>query len=185
MRGTCINYVSSENLTVRQYQVVCILHMSLIRTSFAGDLQSMSWLAMAFGGICGSLSGGYALTNLRIDTIFLLFSALPSLQLLSCALVEENSADSKVLLDSSNSKSSKEVNGNAHTIDGDGFLNKKSGSRSFRRKKSQKDRKKREAVSSKLQSVEKVDSLASSWFHSLKSAAYSLCRAFGKPIIFR
>ncbi|KAL3530714.1 hypothetical protein ACH5RR_010036 [Cinchona calisaya] len=30
-------------------------------TSFAGDLQSMSWMAMALGGICGSLFGGFAL----------------------------------------------------------------------------------------------------------------------------
>ncbi|POO00388.1 Folate-biopterin transporter [Trema orientale] len=155
------------------------------RASFSGDLQSMSWLAMAFGGICGSLSGGHALSNLETDTIFLLFSALPSLQLFSCAMVEESSVGSKVPLDSSNSENFKEVNGNSSSMDGDSFLDKKSSTSISRRKKSQKDHKRRVAVPSKLRSVENVDSLASSWFHSLKSAAYSLCRAFGKPIIFR
>ncbi|KAA8523701.1 hypothetical protein F0562_010124 [Nyssa sinensis] len=67
------------------------------KASFAGDLQSISWMTMAFGGICGSLFGGYALTNLQIDKIFLLFSVLPTLQLLSCGLVKENSAGIKVL----------------------------------------------------------------------------------------
>ena len=143
----------------------------------------MSWLAMAFGGICGSLSGGYALTNLNVDAIFLLFSALPSLQLLSCGLVEENSVGSKVVQDSSDSKSSSKVNGDSSTTDRDSFSDKKSSISISRRKKSQKDHKKR--VANSLQSVEKVDSLASSWFHSLKSAVYSLCHAFGKPIIFR
>ncbi|KAF4373458.1 hypothetical protein CsatB_015975 [Cannabis sativa] len=155
------------------------------RASFAGDLQSMSWLAMAFGGICGSLSGGYALTNFKIDTIFLLFAILPSLQLLSCGLVKENSVSSKVL-DSSTLENSSKANGNSSSMDGDDFLDKKSSSSTFRRKKSQKDNKAVAAViSTELENVVKVDSLASSWFHSLKSAAYSLCCAFGKPIIFR
>ncbi|KAH9328292.1 hypothetical protein KI387_000400, partial [Taxus chinensis] len=59
------------------------------RAAFAGDLQSLSWLAMAVGGIAGSLIGGYALSNLRIDTIFLLFSLFPTVQLFACSLVEE------------------------------------------------------------------------------------------------
>ncbi|XP_054810559.1 probable folate-biopterin transporter 4 isoform X3 [Prosopis cineraria] len=56
------------------------------RASFAGDLQSISWMAMALGGICGSLLGGYVLSNLQIDTIFLLFAVLPTIQLISCQL---------------------------------------------------------------------------------------------------
>ncbi|RWR94891.1 Biopterin transport-related protein BT1 [Cinnamomum micranthum f. kanehirae] len=56
----------------------------LDRAAFAGDLQSVSWSAMALGGICGSLLGGYTLNNLQIGTIFLLFSILPTIQLLSC-----------------------------------------------------------------------------------------------------
>ena len=45
-----------------------ISQLHLIRASFAGDLQTISWLAMALGGICGSLLGGFALTNLQTTT---------------------------------------------------------------------------------------------------------------------
>ncbi|KAL5548326.1 hypothetical protein UlMin_003557 [Ulmus minor] len=151
------------------------------RASLAGDLQSMSWLAMALGGIFGSLSGGYALTNLQIDTIFLLFSVLPSIQLFSCGLVEENPISSQVLPDISYSESSNKVNGNNSDIDGDIFSDKKLNKSTSRRKKSKKENKKREVVPGKLQSPEKVNSL----FSSLKAAASSLCLAFKKPIIFR
>ncbi|KAK7861588.1 putative folate-biopterin transporter 4, partial [Quercus suber] len=88
------------------------------RASFAGDLLTISWLAMALGGICGSLLGGFALTNLQIDTIFLLFSILPAIQLLSCGLVEDNSVDSN------NSRGSQVVNGNS-IQDEDNSLGKK------------------------------------------------------------
>lgn len=163
-----------------------ILHIPLIiRASFAGDLQSVSWLAMALGGICGNLSGGYALINIDIDTIFLLFSILPSLQLLSCFLVEENSVDNKVLPEFSNSESSHGLNGNNIILDEDSFFEKKSKHSTSRRKKSQKDNKKKAAITTKLQTLEKVDPLASRWFHSLKAATYSLCRTFRQPIIFR
>ncbi|EXB50278.1 hypothetical protein L484_017815 [Morus notabilis] len=153
--------------------------------SFAGDLQSMSWLAMALGGICGNLSGGYALTNLNTETIFLLFAALPFMQLVSCGLVEENSVGNNVLPESFNSKSSNGVNGNNGNLDGDGFRDKKSNISTLRRKKSQKDHKKNVVISNKLQSVENADSLASSLFQSLKTATYSLFCAFRKPIIYR
>eukprot|EP01018_Ginkgo_biloba_P018052 Gb_20691 [translate_table: standard] len=59
------------------------------RAAFAGDLQSLSWIAMAMGGIAGSLIGGLALSDLRIDIIFLLFSIFPTIQLFACGLVEE------------------------------------------------------------------------------------------------
>ncbi|KAF3516179.1 hypothetical protein DY000_02063038 [Brassica cretica] len=52
------------------------------RASFS-NLQSVSRCAMAFGGICGSLLGGYALNNFKMETICLLFTILPALQLLS------------------------------------------------------------------------------------------------------
>ncbi|XVE91990.1 hypothetical protein REPUB_Repub01dG0058500 [Reevesia pubescens] len=68
---------------------------------FAGDLQSISWLAMTFGGVYRSMLGGYALTNL--DIIFLPFFVLPAIQLFSCRLVEENSMDCEVLSKFSNS----------------------------------------------------------------------------------
>ncbi|KAF3955397.1 hypothetical protein CMV_019382 [Castanea mollissima] len=148
------------------------------RASFAGDLQTISWLAMALGGICGSLLGGFALTNLQIDTIFLLFSILPAIQLLSCALVEENSVDSN------NSSSSRLVNGNS-IQDEDNSLGKKSDIGNLRRKKSQKNRKQKAVVPSESKIPEKVDSLALRLFNSLKAAAYSLCHAFKQPIILR
>lgn len=153
------------------------------RASFAGDLQSISWLAMAFGGICGSLTGGYALTNLHIHTIFLLFSVLPSMQLLSCGWVEENSVDSKVLPESE-LKNYHGVNGNSSFLDEDSFSEKKSNISISRRKKSNKGSKKK-TVTSKVQISGKVDSLASRWFHSLKAATFSLCRAFKQPMILR
>nr|XP_048323524.1 probable folate-biopterin transporter 4 isoform X2 [Ziziphus jujuba var. spinosa] len=162
------------------------------RASFAGDLQSVSWLAMALGGIFGSLSGGYALTNLDIETIFLLFSVLPSIQLLSCFLVEENSVGSKVLPEFSDSESSHGLNGKNSTdntngiLDKDSFFEKKSKHSTSRRKKSQKDSKKKLVVPTKHQSPEKVDSVTYSWwFHSLKAATYNLCRTFRQPLIFR
>lgn len=153
------------------------------RASFAGDLQSISWLAMAFGGICGSLTGGYALTNLHIHTIFLLFSVLPSMQLLSCGWVEENSVDSKVLPESE-LKNYHGVNGNSSFLDEDSFSEKKSNISISRRKKSNKGSKKK-TVTSKVHISGKVDSLASRWFHSLKAATFSLCRAFKQPMILR
>lgn len=64
------------------------------RATYAGDLQSLSWLAMAIGGIAGSLIGGYALSNLRIRMIYLLFSIFPTIQLFACSLVEEKSSSS-------------------------------------------------------------------------------------------
>ncbi|KAL4201150.1 hypothetical protein AMTRI_Chr02g214750 [Amborella trichopoda] len=68
------------------------------REAFAGELQSLSWSAMALGGISGSLIGGYALTNLRIETIFLLFSIFPTVQLFSCGLVKEIPSCDEVLV---------------------------------------------------------------------------------------
>ena len=62
----------------------------MIRAKFAGDLQSVSWMAMALGGICGSLLGGYALINFQMENIFLLFAVLPMLQLLSCTFDKES-----------------------------------------------------------------------------------------------
>ncbi|KDP39102.1 hypothetical protein JCGZ_00859 [Jatropha curcas] len=155
------------------------------RASFAGDLQSISWLSMALGGICGSLLGGYALTNLHIDTIFLLFSVLPTIQLLSCGLVRENSIGSKVLSESSNSVGSTHmVNGNGINLDEDIFLEKKSNRSTSRRKKSQKNSTKKTAINTKSQISEK-DPFALGLLQSLKAATYSLLRAFRQPIILR
>jgi hypothetical protein len=115
--------------------------MPLNRATFAGDLQSISWLSMALGGIWGSLLGGHALNNLPIDKIFLRFSVLPAIQLLSCGLVGENSADSKFYPESANSSNSHPVNGNGSISDEDSILLKRSNTSTSRRKKSQKKEK--------------------------------------------
>ncbi|XP_043688059.1 probable folate-biopterin transporter 4 [Telopea speciosissima] len=155
------------------------------RAAFAGDLQSMSWLAMAVGGICGSLLGGFALTNLQIETIFLLFSILPAMQLLSCGLVEEDSLGVKGLLELSNSRSSHREDRNGSISDSDDSSVKNSKASTTRRKKSHKNSKKRKFISTGSETLQKDGSLAEQWFQSLKSAIYSLCRAFGQPIILR
>ncbi|XP_022716924.1 probable folate-biopterin transporter 4 [Durio zibethinus] len=154
---------------------------------FAGDLQSISWLAMAFGGVCGSLLGGYALSNLKIDIIFLLFSVLPAIQLFSCGLVQENSTGSEVLSEFSNPSDSHLLNGKTNNLDEDSSLEKKSNASARRRKKGQKKSKKTRLMPRKAQtqSPEKGKFLALLWFQSLKDATYSLCRAFKQPIIFR
>ncbi|KAF2285765.1 hypothetical protein GH714_007713 [Hevea brasiliensis] len=156
------------------------------RASYAGDLQSISWLSMALGGICGSLLGGYALTNIQIETIFLLFSVLPAIQLLSCVLVRENYVGSKVLPEFASSVSSSHlVNGNDIILDEDSFLARKSNRSASRRKKSQKHNAKRTAISTKSRIPEKHNYLTLGWLHSLKAATYSLIDAFRQPIILR
>ncbi|KAK6946875.1 Biopterin transporter family, partial [Dillenia turbinata] len=152
------------------------------RSAFAGDLQSTSWLAMAFGGICGSLFGGYALTNLQIDKIFLLFSILAFLQLLSSFLVEENSTDAKHFQELESSPIGHE---NTIVSDEDKSLVKKSKSGTSRRKKNPKNSKKYQSITRKTMVPEKHGSLALQWFHSLKMATYSLCRAFKQLMILR
>lgn len=155
----------------------------LERASFAGDLQSVSWMAMAMGGICGSLLGGYALDNLQIDNIFLLFSVLPTIQLFSCGFTKESSLGGKILPEFSTSSGS--IFENGIKLDEDKFLAEKSKTSTSRRKKSQKDSKKLAVITSKFQTPEKDGSLASQWFQSLKMATYTLFRAFRQPMILR
>ncbi|XP_022734910.1 probable folate-biopterin transporter 4 [Durio zibethinus] len=154
---------------------------------FAGDLQSISWLAMAFGGVCGSLLGGYALANLEIDIIFLLFSALPAVQLFSCGLVQENPIGGELLSEFSNLSDSHLLNGKTNNLDEDSSLEKKSNFGARKRKKSKKKSKKTQFMPRKVetQSPGKGKSLALQWFLSLKDATYSLCCAFKQPIILR
>ncbi|TYG37861.1 hypothetical protein ES288_D13G175100v1 [Gossypium darwinii] len=157
------------------------------KASFAGDLQSLSWLSMAFGGVCGSLLGGYALTNLEIDIIFLLFSILPAIQLFSCGLVEESSMGGEVLSDFCISSDSHHLNGKANDLDEDSSLEKKSNVSTRKRKKIQKKSKKTQLTRRKAQTLSpgKGESLPLLWFQSLKYATYNLCRAFKQPMILR
>ncbi|PSR96292.1 Folate-biopterin transporter like [Actinidia chinensis var. chinensis] len=154
------------------------------RASFAGDLQSISWMAMAFGGICGSLLGGYALTNLQIENIFLLFSILPAMQLFSCGLIKEDDVGGKVLADFSTKNSSEMENGSNTALDAANF-SVKSKTITSRKKKTQRKSKKRLHNTSKFQVPEKDGSLVSRWFQSLRVASSSLLRAFRQPIILR
>lgn len=151
----------------------------LFRASFAGDLQSVSWFAMAVGGICGSLLGGYALTNLKIETIFLLFTVLPALQLLSCALVDEiptsNENETFPELLDSNEFEEKSSDNYSDT--------KKSTTR--RRKGKKQSGKGASNYGKSVTQKKQSKSLASQLFQSLKAATYELCRAFKQPIIFR
>jgi hypothetical protein len=61
----------------------------LFRAAYAGDLHSMSWFAMALGGMLGGGMGGFALASLGVKWIFLLFSVFPVLQLAICMFVDE------------------------------------------------------------------------------------------------
>uniref|UniRef100_A0A0D6R6R0 Major facilitator superfamily (MFS) profile domain-containing protein n=1 Tax=Araucaria cunninghamii TaxID=56994 RepID=A0A0D6R6R0_ARACU len=74
------------------------------REAYAGDLQSLSWLSMAIGGITGSIVGGLALSDLRIDIIFILFSAFPAIQLFACSLVEEKPSSSSKAVEETNNE---------------------------------------------------------------------------------
>ncbi|KAF5179172.1 Folate-biopterin transporter like [Thalictrum thalictroides] len=153
------------------------------RVAFAGDLQSLSWLGMALGGICGSLLGGYALQNLQINTIFLLFAVLPSIQLISCGLVEEDFSSIKVLPELANLSSHQE-NGNSSVLDTETNIVVKYKVTS-RRRKGNKTKRTKQVTKTKYETPKKDDTLAVRLFHSLKSAIYSLCRAFKQPIILR
>lgn len=153
------------------------------RASFAGDLQSISWMAMALGGICGSLLGGYALVSLQIGKIFLLFSVLPTIQLFSCGLVEENRVEGKVLPEFSTLNGSNLTNWNG--LDENKLSSLRSKTSTSRRKKGQKTSAVAPPITSKLKTPEKNVSLMSQWFQSLKMACYSLFRAFCQPIILR
>lgn len=137
----------------------------------------MSWIAMALGGICGSVLGGYALDGLPIDKIFLLFTTLPAIQLFSCGLVEETPIASKVQREdiTSNGGSDSTVNGIAPQ---DKSSPEKSMKGALRQRRQQ---------SAKLEyDVSEVNgSLGTKWYHSLKNATFTLFRAFRQPIILR
>lgn len=59
------------------------------RAKPAGDLQTISGLAMTFGGIIGSICGGLGLAVLNVEGIFLLLSLFPLLQLLACGMIDD------------------------------------------------------------------------------------------------
>ncbi|XP_071737655.1 probable folate-biopterin transporter 4 [Rutidosis leptorrhynchoides] len=153
------------------------------KAKFAGDLQSVSWMAMALGGICGSLLGGYALSNINMENIFLLFAVLPMVQLLSCALVKESPVSSKSSTELSNANGSEEPNGILLDEDKSSVSIHKTSS--FRRTKSSKQKKKRKINGSNDRMPEKEGSFSSQLIESFKKAAYTLFKAFRQPVILR
>lgn len=59
------------------------------RAKPAGYLQTISGLAMTFGGIIGSISGGLGLGALNVEGILLLLSLFPLVQLLACGMIDD------------------------------------------------------------------------------------------------
>ncbi|KAJ9560438.1 hypothetical protein OSB04_005598 [Centaurea solstitialis] len=147
----------------------------LEKAKFAGDLQSVSWMTMALGGMCGSLLGGYALSNFPMENIFLLFAVLPTVQLLSCAFVKESPICSKPTY---------ELNGSISDEDDESLTNMPK-TKTLRRKKGSKKKKKRKINRNNDRISEKDGSFSSQWFGSLRMAGYTLFKAFRQPIILR
>lgn len=137
---------------------------------------------MAVGGIFGSLLGGYALSNLPIHAIYIVFSALPFLQLVSCMFVD----DSPKGFHSANDEHKYVDNQSAANA-----FSEKSSSEALRyegtrRRKGTRKNNKRRPLSMRTESTEthngSINSLPSL---SLRSAFFSLCSAFKQPNILR
>lgn len=60
-------------------------------TSSTGELQSLAWVALATGGVLGSLCGGLALKRIDCHTMFAVFLLMVSAQLIVCFTVSERS----------------------------------------------------------------------------------------------
>ncbi|KAJ0962624.1 hypothetical protein J5N97_027746 [Dioscorea zingiberensis] len=148
--------------------------------AFAGDLQSLSWTAMAFGGICGSLLGGYTLSNLKIDTIFLLFSVLPAIQLISCVMVSEvPSGHMEAANGNTNGHLKDDTNGEYSSLE-------KSRPENLKRRKNGRQNARRQTITINSKTVEQNRrSLIARSFISIKTSIWDLCRAFTQPIILR
>ncbi|XP_078447751.1 major facilitator superfamily protein [Wolffia australiana] len=162
----------------------------LERAAYAGDLQSLSWFAMAIGGVLGSLLGGIALLNLRISSIFLLFSILPIMQLLSCYSVDEAYAGrkDKAPVEGSTLDSIE----NVQSVEGDVFSNGRtslpnlSSSSNFGIHKAQQRKGKGKRTAADTEFIdENHPTLRLQWFLSLKSALRTLSSAFKRPVILR
>ncbi|XP_072999565.1 probable folate-biopterin transporter 4 [Typha latifolia] len=167
--------------------VVDAMIAEAIRTmpsGFAGDLQSLSWSLMALGGICGSLLGGYALANFKINMIFLLFSILPTIQLLSCAFIQEVPEGlQKASHDNRHKQMENQVD---ESFDSGNGLTETFKSGGIRRRSSRHRNAKRKTTSMKAENHEKQhSSLFTRSYLSLKLAFLSLCGAFKQPIILR
>jgi hypothetical protein len=139
---------------------------------------------MAVGGIFGSLLGGYALSNLPINTIYIIFSALPLFQLVSCIFVKESPNGFESMVDNAAHDHPIDQNiDSAFPGEGSSESLKYGGTR--RRKGAHKKRKRR-SLSKRSEALEKHNkSINSGLYLSLKSAFFSLCTAFKQPAILR
>ncbi|PWA91543.1 Biopterin transport-related protein BT1 [Artemisia annua] len=157
------------------------------KAKYAGDLQSLSWMTMAFGGICGSLFGGYALNSIQMGHIFLLFSFLPTIQLFSCGFVTEIPISSSQLPEFTTSNDTDTHNvsvpDESRLSFGSPRSPKSPKAGTLMRKRSHKTSKKEISDISRIQILEEDESLPLQWFQSLKMAGYSLFKAFRRPII--
>lgn len=153
----------------------------MIRAEFSGDLQSLSWSAMAFGGICGSLLGGFALSTFRIEKIFLLFSILPIIQLVSCTSVKEVLSE----IPKMDQNGQGDIQDESDSSKGYYSAEKVKGQTRRRQKDSHTNGVKK-AISTKYEIItHQHSSLTATWHESLKLAFFSLCRAFRQPLILR
>ncbi|CAO2175265.1 unnamed protein product [Urochloa humidicola] len=145
-------------------------------SEFAGDLQSLSWSSMAVGGIFGSLLGGYALSNLPIHAIYVVFSALPFFQLVSCMFVDDSPKRFQSAIDEHNNQTAFSEEGSGEAL----------GKEGTRRRKGTRKNDKRKPLPTRTEANEKHNvSFNSSPCLSLKSAFFSLCTAFKQPTILR
>ncbi|XP_015690651.1 probable folate-biopterin transporter 4 isoform X2 [Oryza brachyantha] len=151
---------------------------------FAGDLQSLSWSSMAVGGIFGSLLGGYALSNLPIHVIYIIFSALPLFQLISCIFVEESPKGFESTVD--NAAPKHVVDQTVDTSSPGKGLSESYKYEGTRRRKGARRNSKRKSLSKRPEDHDKNNkSINSRPYLSLKSAFFSLCTAFKQPTILR
>lgn len=154
----------------------------LSRPEFAGDLQSLSWSSMAVGGIFGSLLGGYALSNLPLHVIYVVFSALPFLQLVSCMFVEDSpkgfhsAIDEHKNVDNQSSITDFPEKGYSEALRYEGTRRRKGTQKNIKRRPLSK---RTEANEKQNGSINLLPSL------SLRSAFFSLCTAFKQPNILR
>ncbi|KAL6627082.1 hypothetical protein ACP70R_030808 [Stipagrostis hirtigluma subsp. patula] len=149
---------------------------------FAGDLQSLSWSSMAVGGILGSLLGGYALSNLPIHVIYLVFSVLPFFQLVSCVFVEDSPKGFQSVLDEDKYLDGQScVSPSAEKGSGESFRYE-----GTRRRKGTRKSNKRRTLSKRTEVNDKQNRSTNSWsILSLRTAFFSLCTAFKQPTILR
>ncbi|VAH75455.1 unnamed protein product [Triticum turgidum subsp. durum] len=145
---------------------------------FAGDLQSLSWSSMAVGGIFGSLLGGYTLSNLPINAIYIMFSALPLFQLVTCVFLKESPKGFESMTD--NAAHDGQNIDSAFAGQGSGESFKYEGTR---KRKGARKKCKRRSLFKRSEAHEKHNKSVD-LYSSLKSALVSLCTAFKQPAIF-